>query len=319
MLRCSIVRASRSAAASFAAVAVILSLSATSPAPASQGLTIAEARRYLVALINRDRAGARLPPVVLDEGAPTVAGQRHAEDMAKSGFVGHWGTDGSVPEERYTEAGGVDFVMENSSCVNDGRRRSLDPKPRIDPRDLERAERMFMDEKPPLDGHRRNILSPRHRRVGIGVAQVMTTQACPTCPIEIPTPCLAQEFVDPYGTYAPLPARAKVGQRLTVAGRVLAPARFTGVGLGRVDRPRPLAVVELLKRFSYPIPPPYQMYWPRPYVSPIPVTVEGDRFSVEVPLSHRGQPGLYEVTVWVRFPGDPDPAMVSLRTIRVER
>src|SRR5450755_4333379 len=41
-------------------------------------LTLAEARRYMVQLINRDRASMGLPPVELDEGAPTQGGQAHA-------------------------------------------------------------------------------------------------------------------------------------------------------------------------------------------------------------------------------------------------
>src|ERR1019366_10551465 len=75
------------------------------PAPASPPkglLTIAEARAYMVRLINRDRAGAGLSPVSLDDGVATRAGQAHAQDMAVHGYLGHWGTDGSVPEQRYT-------------------------------------------------------------------------------------------------------------------------------------------------------------------------------------------------------------------------
>src|SRR3954466_14345965 len=79
-------------------------------------LTIDEARRYMVALVNRDRRTECLPPVELDEGAPTRAGQAHAEDMATNGYLGHWGTDGSTPEQRHTEAGGSDMVLENASC-----------------------------------------------------------------------------------------------------------------------------------------------------------------------------------------------------------
>src|SRR5271156_5652402 len=43
-------------------------------------LTIHEARCLMVSLVNRDRATMKLPPVELDEGPPTVAGQGHAED-----------------------------------------------------------------------------------------------------------------------------------------------------------------------------------------------------------------------------------------------
>ena len=67
----------------------------------------------------------------LDEGAPTRAGQAHAEDMATHGFLGHWGTDGSTPEQRHTEAGGADMVLENASCFVDEHARTLDKHPTI--------------------------------------------------------------------------------------------------------------------------------------------------------------------------------------------
>src|SRR4051794_26512619 len=90
-------------------------------------LTIREARRYMLALINRDRASLGFLPVELDEGPPTLAGQAHAEDMAKFGYLGHWGTVGSVPEQRHTEVGGVDMVLENALGFTDERKRELDP------------------------------------------------------------------------------------------------------------------------------------------------------------------------------------------------
>src|SRR5580693_6968290 len=57
-------------------------------------LTLEQARRFMVDLINRDRASAGLGPVELDAGPPSRAGQAHAEDMARNGYLGHWGTDG---------------------------------------------------------------------------------------------------------------------------------------------------------------------------------------------------------------------------------
>src|SRR5579883_3029510 len=161
------------------------------PQDPGRKLTLAEARRYMLGLVNRDRASEGLQPVDLDDGAPTRAGQSHAEDMAAHGFLGHWGTDGSVPEQRLTEAGGADMVLENASCFTDEQARKLDKAPLIDPKNLDQAEDMFFHEQPPHDGHRRNILAPWHRRVGLGIAQPVAT------PTEIPVPCIAQEFVDP--------------------------------------------------------------------------------------------------------------------------
>jgi len=273
-------------------------------------LTLAEARRYMVQLINRDRASQGLAPVDLDEGPPTRGGQAHAEDMAKNGYLGHWGTDGSVPEQRYTEAGGTDMVLENASCFTDEQRRTLDPSALVDVKNVEQAEDMFFHEVPPNDGHRKNILKAWHKRVGIGVAQPLATQT------EIPVPCFAQEFVDPYGTYAAVPASMRVGDTLHVEGAIAPPATFAGVGLARVDGPRPITVAELNRRRSYPVPAPYQMFWPPGFQTPIPVQVGGGRFAVNLPLSDGGRPGMYELSVWASVPGTRDLTMVSLRTIQ---
>jgi uncharacterized protein YkwD len=297
--------------------ACVLAIAACTPAaaaapPKPQGLlTRDQARRYMVELINRDRATQGLAPVELDESAATRAGQAHADDMASHGYLGHWGSDGSVPEQRYSDAGGSDMVLENASCFVDERPRTLDTTPRIDPKNVELAESMFFNERPPNDGHRQNILKPWHKKVGIGVAQPTAT------PTEIPVPCFAQEFVDPYGSYSTVPGRMHVGDVLHVQGTLAGPATFAGVGLARADAPKPIPIPDLNRRRSYPVPPPYQMYWPAGFKTAIPVRVNGSSFAIDVPVSDGGRTGMYELSVWATMPGSRDFVMVSLRTIQV--
>jgi len=282
------------------------------PAPRTPatGLSIPEARRYMVELINRDRRSMGLSPVTLDEGAPTRAGQGHAEDMAENGYLGHWGLDGSVPEQRLTEAGGEDMVLENASCFTDERRRPLDPAPRLDPAQIEKAESMFFNEVAPNDGHRRNILKRWHTRVGIGVAQPRGTAT------EIPVPCLAQEFTDTYGAYGAVPRVARVGDRLHIAGAMRG-VQPLGVGLARVDLPRPLSAADANARRSYQVPQPYQVFWPPGYETPIPLAINGPNFAIDLALDDHGKPGLYEVSIWAKLPGSSEPQVVGLRTIEV--
>jgi uncharacterized protein YkwD len=292
--------------------------SAPTPAPGDvaapkRKLTVEEARRYMLELINRDRRSMGLSPVELDEGAATRAGQAHADDMAKTGYLGHWGSDGSVPEQRLTDAGGADMVLENALCFLDEKPRVIDPKPLIEPSEIDRAEHLFFDEVPPNDGHRKNILRAVHRKVGIGIAQPLATAS------ELPVPCFSQEFIDSYGTYGPLPRTAKVGATIHVEGEIHAPATMGGVGVARVDTPRPLPVAELNRRRTYPVPAPYQMYWPAGFKTPVPVKVNGGKFSVDIPLNDHGQPGMYEVSIWGKTPASPDYAMIGLRTIHVDR
>jgi hypothetical protein len=267
----------------------------------------AHAEQYVLALVNRDREAEGLDSVVWDDTAER-AGQRHAEDMARHGYTAHGGTDGSVPELRYTQAGGAGFVQENAGCFFDGNERVLDPHPTFDAEALEKVEAAFMDEVPPHDGHRRNILTAWHNRFGVGLAQ----------PVGLRIPCMAEEFVDSYGRFDPVPSRAKVGQKIRVSGEVSAPAVFAGVGLARVEAPRGRSVAELNATHSYAIPQPYVNYFPKGFVTPIPVRLIGNKFAIDVPLDDHGHPGLYEVSIWARLPASADLVMISLRTALVD-
>jgi uncharacterized protein YkwD len=266
-----------------------------------------DAERYILSLINQDRKAAGLGAVAWDETA-AEAGRRHAADMTTNGFTGHLGTDGSVPEQRYTEAGGQDFSMENASCFANAKKRVLDPDPRFTAKGLEEIEKAFMDETPPFDGHRKNILAPAHTAVGVGLVQ----------PTGVDSPCMAQEFVDHYGSFEALPKKAGVGTKLHVAGKVDAPATVAGVGLSRMEKARPIKVADLSKPRSYAIPKPYVMFFPPRFKTSIPLKVEpGGSFSIDIPLSDGGRPGRYGVSVWATLGSSTELVMVSLRTIDV--
>jgi hypothetical protein len=269
-------------------------------------LTLARARAYVIELVNRDREEIGLPPVTLDPIA-TEAAQRHAMDMAKHGFTSHWGTDGSVPEERYTDAGGFQLVQENAACFFDGKARELEEDAEFLPDELRKIERAFIDEVPPHDGHRQNILKPQHTGIGVGLAR----------PAGIDQLCMAQEFTDTYGKYRALPRRARVGERVTIAGELDEPVSFGGIGIARIDLATPLTPAHLNTTSIYQIPAPYVLYFPRGYKTPKPVTVNGPRFSLETTLDDRRRAGRYQVSVWGRRPGSDELGMVSLRTVLV--
>lgn len=293
---------------------LVLALPCNCTAPAAEAprqlpasLDLEAARAYVLELVNGDRARHGQEPVVRDAAAERAA-QAHADDMAGFGYTAHWGRDGSVPEERYTRAGGEHFVRENAACFFDGEERPLDPDARFSSAALEQLEAAFTEERPPHDGHRRNILDARHTGVGVGIAQ----------PLGIDLPCLTQEFVDVRGEYAPLPARAHVGETVRVAGELSEPVVFGGVGLSRIEPRQPLGVARLNGTSSYRVPPPFQAYFPAGYVTAQAVFVEGRRFSIEVPLSDGRRPGRYGISVWAAYPGRKNElVMVSLRVVEV--
>lgn len=249
-------------------------------------LPLDDARQYVLDLINRDRAEEGLEPVELDDTANRAA-QRHSDDMARHGFTAHFGSDGSVPEQRYTEAGGEDMAQENAACFFDGVLRELDPDPLFSPDELEKIEYAFISEVPPNDGHRRNILKPIHNKVGIGLSK----------PKDIKELCMAQEFVDDYGDYGDLPKKAKVGQVIEVEGELREPMHFGGVGLARIDHAKPMSPEKLNGTGGYVFPSPFVVYFPAGYKTPKPVEVKGNRFRIEIPLNDRGRPGRYEVNI----------------------
>ena len=281
---------------------------ASAPVTRPKGsMNVEQARRYVLTLVNRDRAENGLPAVTLDDAA-SRAGQRHADDMARAGYTAHWGTDGSVPEERYSDAGGSDFVQENAGCLADGMQRELDPAPRFEARQLERVEHAFMDEKPPRDGHRRNILKPGHTALGIGVAR----------PKGVDLACLSQEFVDDHGDYGALPKSSSAGALLHIEGDVKGAVVFGGVGIGRIDAARPLTATHLNTTYVYAVPSPEDLYFPKGFVTKKQVEVSGKHFRIDVPLGKAGQTGRYEISIWGKFPGAGNQLdMISLRVVNV--
>ena len=124
---------------------------------------LAELRQQMLDLINAGRREHGLVEVVLDDN-PTA--QMHAEDARANCFSGHWGSNGMKPYMRYTLNGGIHYSAENVSgsdyCPpNPDRYRDTSLSSRISD-----AHNGLMNSP----GHRRNILNPAHRKVGIGLA-----------------------------------------------------------------------------------------------------------------------------------------------------
>lgn len=271
-------------------------------------LTRREAEAYGLALINQDRARAGKPQLVWDAVAAAAA-ERHVIDMARGGFTAHWGRDGSVPEQRYTEAKGDDLVTENAACYGDGKARDITLDGPFDPQAIEEFQRAFMAEVAPMDGHKKNILEGRHNAVGLGFATSPGSRIV----------CVSQEFVDDYGTYEALPQRAKLGATVRVAGEIKAPAVFGGVGIADAPWPKPQNPQELLKTGGYNMPSPRVSYFPKGFKTPKPVALTGQSFSIDLVLDG-AEPGLREIQVFAKFPGDGDTLRaVSIRTILVDR
>ncbi|HTX15563.1 MAG TPA: CAP domain-containing protein [Candidatus Baltobacteraceae bacterium] len=114
-------------------------------------------------LVNRDRTDpstvqetkGRAHPLQWDGRLAEVA-RLHSEEMAREGFFGHEGMDGSQPANRVTRAG----IQWRSTGENIAKCR-----------DVAEAEAMFMDEPKFRQNHRGNILNSDYTHIGVGIAR----------------------------------------------------------------------------------------------------------------------------------------------------
>ena len=136
----------------------------TTPPSHPPDLRHVEEKRYMLELINAERAKVGVSPVVLDDN---VAAQMHAESALESCFSSHWGIDGLKPYMRYSLAGGYQSNGENMHGSNYCIRASDRYRPIVS---IEQEVREAMDGWMDSPGHRRNILDPWHRKISIGLA-----------------------------------------------------------------------------------------------------------------------------------------------------
>jgi uncharacterized protein YkwD len=114
-------------------------------------------------LVNHDRIDpsalqetkGRARPLQWDGRLAAIA-RLHSEEMARQGFFGHEGMDGSEPSNRVTRAG----IQWRSTGENIAKCR-----------DVAEAEALFMDEPKFQQNHRGNILNSSYTHIGVGIAR----------------------------------------------------------------------------------------------------------------------------------------------------
>jgi uncharacterized protein YkwD len=263
-----------------------------------------EVRNALVRRINQDRAAAGLDPVGLDVLASQV-GDHHCQEMAGRGYLSHWNLRGLLPYHRYHFAGGRDHVQENLSrtTVFSSQPNPLSAEPEALRRPLLEAHQRYVDEQPPLDGHRKNVLDPGHTHVGIGLAVVGGEFT------------MAEEFVNRYVELAPFPEQLPRGP-IVVSGQLLRsgfgpfycavfyegwPTRRSVDALNRTYAYQDMAG-DVCARV-----PPWEMSF-RP---------GSERFRFNVPVQLLG-PGYYHLVLWVRQPVRSIPYQPDIGATQVD-
>ena len=294
----------------------------TMPAEQREMLDTDSARKLRLGLINKDRASIGAPPVVLDETA-TRAGQLHSDEMAINGYISHWTMDGRKPDQRYCESGGKDAVAENvfmsaesdPDDTGETRKIPLHEVQVFKRYELEKMESDFFNEKPPYDGHRKNIIDPAHTAVGIGLsfASSFGMGSRFGC---------AQEFVNHYGEFSDIPATIKIGEKLHVTGKLNSGVHLKSIDFRSEESPKPMTVKELNKTGGYSIPDKTVSNLfvdPGQTNDPIMVTIvnEQEEISAEVPIDEAFTPGLCYMCMWADVDGHADEVLISCRTFTV--
>ncbi|MDZ7306405.1 MAG: CAP domain-containing protein [candidate division KSB1 bacterium] len=124
------------------------------------------AQRYLFHLRNRSADEQECYAVMLrqkpcsallPDAALAAAAQAHAEDMGKTGKIGHVGSDGATLRERLWRAGAAinTYLAENCSYGYE------DP--------VQIVLQLLVDAGVPSRGHRRNLLNPNLQFIGVGI------------------------------------------------------------------------------------------------------------------------------------------------------
>lgn len=306
-------------------IACVTSVCASSSLSDEEKLTLPQAREYMLSLINRDRATQRLGPLQLEEIA-TRAAQFHADTMADENFNSHWHPDGRKPPQRYTECGGMDYVMENShGCgVFDPWFVQVPKRQLFTKALIEREEKAYFEELPPNDGHRRNILDPAHTHVGIGLKLVDLYHEKEFSENWVAS---AQEFINSSGSYNVNGKDFQRGKPYIVEGILDDGVSVYNVQVMREDLPKPVPLKKLQTQSvreyhgGYDLPTEeVGSVFPPPYVSPPwgQMRDQGKRFICSVTPQSNWKPGLYYLMVWGKQGKAANPVPIAMRTVELK-
>jgi len=131
-----------------------------SPTGASEGLQIADVEFLSLQLANEARSSQKVKPALGREPAASQVARRHSEAMRDEGFFGHTNKNGDGLRRRLDKAG----VQYSAAAEN-----LAEVHHRSRPAQLAHEQLMASA------SHRKNILNPKYRLAGVGVAKAGDT------------------------------------------------------------------------------------------------------------------------------------------------
>ena len=187
-------------------------------------------------IINASRRKNGAEPVKLDILASRVA-NKICREAAFGNFVGHFNLDGEKPYHRYAYAGGHDHVSENA--FGEWTTGSYVSSPSLISTMMSKGHGIFMAEKSPYDGHKKNIINKSHNFVGIGYF-ISDRQFR-----------YYEEFVDRKFGFGEIPSEVGINQSFTINVKVPEKSYLYYLVIYREDLPAPMKASEINKRGSY--------------------------------------------------------------------
>jgi uncharacterized protein YkwD len=187
-------------------------------------------------IINNSRKKNNAGPVKLDILASRVANKISME-AAENNFLGHWNLAGEKPYHRYAFAGGYDHVTENAFgewssenyTVTSSKISSM----------MKTGHGTFMAEKPPYDGHKKNITEKSHNFVGIGY-YLSGKQFR-----------YYEEFIDRYFEFENIPSEVGIDEPFSITVKTNGESFLYYLIIYREEFPQPLAPSQISKKGSY--------------------------------------------------------------------
>jgi hypothetical protein len=187
-------------------------------------------------VINNSRKRYNADAVRLDILASRVA-NRMCREAAENSYLGHWNLAGEKPYHRYAFAGGYDHVSENAfgEWSSDNYAISSENISSM----MKAGHATFMAEKPPYDGHKKNITDKSHNFVGIGY-YLSGKQFR-----------YYEEFIDRYFEFEDIPSEVRIDEQFNITVKTKGANYLYYLIVYREDFPRPIASSQLSKQGSY--------------------------------------------------------------------
>ncbi len=189
-----------------------------------------------LAVINKSRKRNNAGEVKLDILASRVA-NRMCREAAENSFLGHWNLRGEKPYQRYAFAGGYDHISENA--FGEWSSDSYEVSSSVILSKMQAGHATFMAEKPPYDGHRKNITEKSHNFVGIGYFLSGKQFR------------YYEEFIDRYLDFEDVPSATASEKQIHITVRTRPGEYLYYLVAYREGFPQPLTVEQINRKGSY--------------------------------------------------------------------